>query len=105
MKKRMSFLECKSTSLVAAYGPELSQAVSWRIPRLGSARNIASGPAVLTTQPPKKKADVSAGLEGEREPCAGGWVGAQQTLKLGGRTAFPEPSRGRKGAPLNRKGV
>lgn len=72
---------------------------------MGWARNIASGPAVLTTQPPEKKTDVSARLEGERGLCAGGWVGAQQTLKLVGRTAFPEPSRGREGAPLTRKGV
>lgn len=35
----------------------------------------------------------------------GGWVGAQQTLKLVGKTAFPEPSKRQGGAPLNGKGV
>lgn len=45
MKKKTPFVECKSTSPVAAYGPELSQAVSRRMPRHGVGQEQSQWPS------------------------------------------------------------
>lgn len=74
MKRKMSFVDYKSTTQVAAYRPRLSDCC-WKIPRHLICQEESQWPGSSdNTAPQERGADASAGLEGERGPCAGGFV-------------------------------
>lgn len=77
MKKKISFIESKSTTQGAAYRPKPSDG-SWKIPCHLICQEESPWPSSSdNTAPREGGADASAGLEGERKSCVGGWVCAQ----------------------------